>query len=116
MLLYRYIDRLGNGGRYIYLDAIPVERETPRCYIVKVDMVTDKFIRKDPRGKRYAYANLEDAKNSYVIRKTRQQERLAKELEDVRKLLTVELKDYPVAPHTTVSPKGVNDGFIRMEW
>jgi hypothetical protein len=65
MILYRYEDGWESKP---YIREFPVYRETEKCYVIE-EFGMDKFILKDPDGRRFAYATKQLAENSYRKRK-----------------------------------------------
>ena len=75
MELYRYHDANMASGPYISLEKYRVIRETPCCYVID-DYGKTRFVLKDQSGKRFAYATVEGAQNSFKIRKRRQRQHI----------------------------------------
>lgn len=67
---YRYDDPW-TAGETPFLQEMTVARRTDKCVVFN-DYGHERFVLKDPRGKRYAYPTKELALKSYIIRKQRQ--------------------------------------------
>lgn len=72
---YRYDDPW-IAGEAPFLQEMAVRRETPKCVVFN-DYGKDRFVLKDPNGRRYAYPTKELALRSYIIRKQRQMQHAA---------------------------------------
>jgi hypothetical protein len=85
MELFRYEDGTDRPVVHCY----PVHRETRKCYVTRWtgNKGDEKFILKDPGGRRFAYADREHAMWSYRRRKTRQIEHCQKTIDKARKML-----------------------------
>ena len=69
-IYYRYDDPW-TSGEAPFLQELSVARYTPKCVVLN-DHGVDRFVLKDPDGRRYAYPTKELALKSYIIRKQRQ--------------------------------------------
>lgn len=67
---YRYDDPW-TAGEAPFLQEMTVARHTAKCVVFN-DYGIDRFVLKDPSGRRYAYPAKELALKSYIIRKQRQ--------------------------------------------
>lgn len=67
---YRYDDPW-TADEAPFLQEMTVTRYTAKCVVFN-DYGIDRFVLKDPNGRRYAYPTKELALNSYIIRKQRQ--------------------------------------------
>jgi hypothetical protein len=85
MELFRYEDGTDSPHIHVY----PVLRETRKCYVIDGpgNERGERFIIKDPGGRRFAYADREHAMWSYRRRKTRQIEHCQKTIDKARKML-----------------------------
>jgi hypothetical protein len=70
MNLYRYQDHKSTEGFYVHLYEYRVLRETKACFVIDIGL-GDKFVSKIAR-KRFAYPTIEQAKESFEIRKKKQ--------------------------------------------
>lgn len=82
---YRFEDRPGDPP-YIYLSKFKVVKHTPKGVWVEFGFYKDKFIRKDAH-KHFACATIEEAKKSFIARKSRQLCILEHQIDDVRWVL-----------------------------
>ncbi len=67
---YRYSDPW-TAGEAPFLHELVVARQTAKCVVFN-DYGVDRFVLRDPNGRRFAYPTKELALNSYIIRKRRQ--------------------------------------------
>lgn len=72
---YHFDDPL-DGFSDPWLQEFQVVRETPKCVVFKT-WDRERFVLKDPAGRRYCYPTRELALESYLIRKRRQIQILA---------------------------------------
>lgn len=71
LVLIRYSISLGGNSVTLFKELWPVQRETPKCYVIHWGGPAERWILKDPKGKRFAYLSDEDAMNSLRIRTRR---------------------------------------------
>ena len=82
--LFRYEGSMSGGSPYIYYRTFLVEKETPKGYWIS-DYAGRRFVLKESR-KRYAYPTLKEALESFMIRKLRQFQILAKQYDKAKAL------------------------------
>lgn len=71
LVLIRYSFSLSDNSVTLFKELWPVQRETPKCYVIHWGGPAERWILKDPKGKRFAYLSDEDAMNSLRIRTRR---------------------------------------------
>lgn len=71
MIYYRYHDPY-DGSDELQLQELPVLRETAKCVVLQDFYPRNRYVLKDPSGKRYAYPSKWLALASYIVRKERQ--------------------------------------------
>ncbi|MBZ9706106.1 hypothetical protein LB543_05150 [Mesorhizobium sp. ESP7-2] len=83
---YRYDDPW-TAGEAPFCQELPVARHTAKCVVFDNYGAFDRFVLKDPNGRRYAYPTKELALKSYIIRKQRQMQHAANTLDRAKENL-----------------------------
>jgi hypothetical protein len=78
---------VGPGHVEIYVSKFLIIKETPKGVWISIFCGEKKFVLSDPKGKRYAYATLEDAKKSFALRKKRYIQILSGRIRDAEEAL-----------------------------
>ncbi|TGV43865.1 hypothetical protein [Mesorhizobium sp. M8A.F.Ca.ET.161.01.1.1] len=89
-IYYRYVDPW-TAGEVPFLQELPVARHTAKCVVLD-EYGVDRFVLKNPEGRRYAYPTKELALMSYIIRKQRQMQHAANSHDIARANLEVAQK------------------------
>lgn len=84
---YRYDDPW-TQGEAPFCQEMTVARHTAKCVVFN-DYGLDRFVLKDPNGRRYAYPTKELALKSYIIRKQRQMQHAAATHDNAKRNLEI---------------------------
>ena len=108
MLLYRFEGMTSHYGESVlWLKHFPVERETPKCWVISVEGRT-KFILKEAK-KRWAYPTKELALNSFLIRKRKYLQRFTTLVTLVEQAIKIGSELHFEDPDQTIWPKPDDD-------